>query len=93
VAVRARAIQPHPGKTIRADAARDRLLQHQYSFEETCAKTLYSMSGHIPGEGFPHPFDADSAFWVIPIAVGFARALGVEDPCSISSLIRPLSSG
>jgi hypothetical protein len=76
-------------KTLRADAAKDRLLQHQYSFEEICAKTMYNMSGHVPDEEFPYPFDNDSPFWVIPLAVGFASALGVEDPCSVSSLLRP----
>jgi hypothetical protein len=78
-------------KTLRADAAKDRLLQHQYSFEEACAKTLYNMSGHIKGGEFPYPFDDDWPFWVIPLAVGFARALGVSDPCSVSSLLRPQS--
>jgi hypothetical protein len=75
-------------KTLRADEANDRLLQHQYSFEEICAKTLFNMSGHIPGKDFPYPFDDDSPFCVIPIAVAFARALGVEDPYSVSSLLR-----
>lgn len=76
-------------KTLRADAAGDRLLQHQYCFEEICAKTLYNMSGHVPGGEFPYRFDNDSPFWVIPIAVGFARALGVADPLSVSSLLQP----
>lgn len=76
-------------KTLRADAAKDRLLQHQYTFEEICAKTLYNMSGHIPGGEFPYPFDDDAPFWVIPIAVGFARALGIPDPYGVSSLLRP----
>jgi hypothetical protein len=78
-------------KTLRADKAKDELLQHQYGFEEICAKTLYNMSGHIKGREFPYPFDDDSPFWVIPIAVAFARALGVADPCSVSSLVRPRS--
>ena len=78
-------------KNLRADAAKDRLLQHQYSFEEICAKTLYNMSGHIKGREFPYPFDDDAPFWVIPIAVAFARALGVADPCSVSSLLQPRS--
>jgi hypothetical protein len=75
-------------KTIRADEAKDELLQHQYSFEEICAKTIYNISGHIKGKEFPYPFDDDSPFWVIPIAVSFARALGVADPFSVSSLLR-----
>ena len=75
-------------KTIRADKAKDRLLQYQYGFEEICAKTLYNISGHIKGKEFPYPFDDDAPFWVIPIAIGFARALGVDDPYSVSSLLR-----
>ena len=78
-------------KTLRADRAQDELLKHQYSFEEICAKTLYNMSGHIPGREFPYPFDDDSPFWVIPIAVGFARSLGVDNPYSVSSLLYPHS--
>ena len=73
-------------KTLRADKAGDRLLQHQYSFEEICAKTLYNLSG------YPASFDDDSPFWVIPIAVAFAHQLGVADPCSITSLLRPCAS-
>jgi hypothetical protein len=80
-------------KTIRADEAKDELLQNQYSFEEICAKTLYNISGHIKGTEFPYPFDDDSPFWVIPMGVTFARALGVADPLSISSLLRPPASG
>ena len=76
------------GKTLRADAAKDALLQHQYGFEEICAKTLYNMSGHVPGGEWPYPFDDDSPFWVVPLAVGFARALGIADPYSVSSLLR-----
>ena len=53
-------------KTLKADATNDRLLQLQYSFEEICAKTLFNMSGRS--------FDDDAPFWVVPIAVGFARA-------------------
>ena len=72
-------------KTLRADKTNDLMLQYQYSFEEICAKTLYNLSG------FPAPFDDDSPFWVIPLAVGFARSLGVDDPCAVSSLLRPSS--
>ena len=51
------------------------------------------MSGHIPGGEFPYPFDEDSPFWVIPIAIGFARVVGVDDPCSVSSLLQPRGLG
>ena len=70
-------------KTLKAYAAKDRLLQLQYSFEEICAKTLFNMSGE------PAPFDAYAPFWVVPIAVGFARAIGVENPYTVSSLLSP----
>ncbi|TWU40283.1 hypothetical protein Q31b_36300 [Novipirellula aureliae] len=73
-------------KTLCADKTNDRMLQHQYSFEEICAKTLYNLSG------YPAPFDDDSPFWVIPIAVAFAQQLGVDDPCCVSSLLRPPAS-
>ena len=76
-------------KTLRADSTRDKLLQHQYCFEEICAKTLFNISGYATGKEFPFPFDHDSPFWVFPIAVGFARALGIADPFSISSLLQP----
>src|SRR5262245_16466711 len=76
-------------KTLRAIAAKDRLLGHQYAFEEICAKTLYNISGHLRGKEFPPRFDSDCPFWVFPIAVAFARALGIEDPFRVSSLLRP----
>jgi len=51
-------------KTLRADTTKHSLLQHQYGFEEICAKTLFNMSGHCdPGcKEFPAPFDDDSPF-------------------------------
>ena len=77
-------------KTLKADASGNVLLQHQYSFEEICAKTLYNMS--LPERPFssaiPAPFDEDAPFWVLPIAVRYARALGIDDPYSVSSTLR-----
>ncbi len=70
-------------KTRTAVERNDSTLQHEYKFEEICAKTLYNLSN------YPAPFDADTPFWVIPIAVKFAHAIGVSDPCSVSSLLRP----
>jgi hypothetical protein len=76
-------------KNLCAIKTKDRLLQHQYAFEEICAKTLYNISGHIRGKEFPPLFDSDCPFWVLPIAVAFARFLGVDDPISVSPLLRP----
>jgi len=69
-------------KTLLAIETQDERLQPQYAFEEICAKTLFNMSGSVA------PFDADSPFWVVPLAVGLARSLGVSDPCLVSSLLR-----
>jgi hypothetical protein len=77
-------------KTLEADKTNARLLQYQYSFEEICAKTLYNLADHHEGfsEKYLPPFDEDSPFWVIPIAVQFANAIGIRDLQSISSLLR-----
>ncbi|WP_404307686.1 hypothetical protein [Neorhodopirellula lusitana] len=74
-------------KTLKADRKSDARLQHQYSFEEICAKTLFNLSGS------PAPFDDDSPFWVIPIALQFADHLKLDDPYSMTQLLRPNSGG
>jgi hypothetical protein len=68
-------------KTITADKLNNRLLQHQYVFEEICAKTLFNLSDHYDPKcvEFPARFDDDSAFWVLPFAINFAHALGTKD--------------
>jgi len=60
-------------KTLLAERANNRRLTCQYLFEETCAKTLYNLSGSQA------PFDADSPYWIIPNAISFARQAGVDD--------------
>lgn len=49
----------------------DRLRQGQYSFEEICLKTLYNETAAVD------PFDSDSAYHVVPCAIGRAWQLGV----------------
>jgi hypothetical protein len=44
----------------------------QYRFEEICAKTIYNLSLNSA------PFDPDSAYWVVPRALGFAMELGIS---------------
>jgi hypothetical protein len=67
-------------KTLRADDRKDQFLQHQYSFEEICAKTLYNMSVRPEDYAWvnPAPFDDDSADYVMPIADGFADYLKIS---------------
>lgn len=68
-------------KTLAAQKKGDDLRLAQYAFEEKCAKTLYNLSGASA------PFDADSAFWVIPLAIQLASRLGLEHPAQVSSLL------
>jgi hypothetical protein len=53
----------------------DGIRSAQYEFEESCLEALYNES--TPSE----PFDSVSPYWVVPRAVGLARAIGmpVED--------------
>jgi hypothetical protein len=68
-------------KTLKAEKREDGLALAQYAFEEICAKTLYNLS-HCPA-----PFDADSAFWVVPLGVELGRRLGFTEPSQVTSLL------
>lgn len=68
-------------KTLAAEKEGDELRLAQYAFEEICAKTLYNLSGS------PAPFDADSAFWVIPLATQLGAKLGMKNPGEVSPLL------
>jgi hypothetical protein len=52
-------------------AASDRLRQGQYAFEEICLKALYNETAA------DDPFDSDSAYYVVPCAIGRAWQLGM----------------
>jgi len=69
-------------KTLVAERRNDQLALAQYAFEEICAKTLYNVTNG------PAPYDADSPFWVLPLALELGRALGVTDPSEISPLLK-----
>lgn len=69
-------------KTLAAGKRKDEIALAQYAFEEICAKTLYNLTYE------PAPFDPDSAFWVLPLALDFGRRLGVTDPGEISPLLK-----
>jgi len=68
-------------KTLVAEKKGDELGLTQYAFEEICAKTLYNLSGS------PAPFDADSAFWVIPLATRLGAKLGLKEPAQVTPLL------
>jgi hypothetical protein len=69
-------------KTLKAEKGGDELALAQYAFEEICAKTLYNLSNSSA------LFDADSAFWVVPLGVDLGRKLGFTEPSQISSLLK-----
>jgi hypothetical protein len=69
-------------KTLAAERRKDELALAQYAFEEICAKTLYNLTRGAA------PYDPDSPFWILPLAVELARQLGVTDPGEISPLLR-----
>ena len=58
-------------KTLQAYKTESATAITQCLFEEICAKTLYNLSRS------PAPFDPDSAYWVIPNALSFAKQIGV----------------
>jgi len=73
-------------KALGALKRKDGLLTNQYSFEEICAKTMFNLTHtHVP-------FDADSPFFVIPIAFSFARALGIADE-EVMRIVAPRNPG
>ncbi len=74
--------RPTPCFTLAAEQHNDQLALAQYNFEEICAKTLYNMTGE------PAPFDPDSPFWVLPLALDLGQMLGIADAGEISPLLR-----
>src|SRR5690606_4815140 len=69
-------------KTLAAETRKDEFALAQYAFEEICAKTLYNLTHE------PAPFDADSPFWVLPLALDLGRRLGITNPGDISPLLK-----
>jgi hypothetical protein len=59
-------------KNINALKMGDTRAEAQYAFEEICAQTLHNLSGS------KKPFDPDTPYWIIPIALKSARVLGVD---------------
>jgi len=68
-------------KTLAAAQRNDQLALAQYNFEEICAKTLYNIARE------PAPFDPDSPFWVLPLALELGQMLGIADAGEISPLL------
>ncbi len=68
-------------KTLAAEKRKDEFALAQYAFEEICAKTLYNLTHE------PAPFDPDSPFWILPLALDLGRRLGITDPGEISPLL------
>jgi hypothetical protein len=69
-------------KTLLAEKRGDEFALTQYAFEEICAKTLFNLTHPTA------PFDPDSAFWVLPLAIQLGRRLGISDPGDVSPLLK-----
>lgn len=59
-------------RTLEAIAAKDRMREGQYMFEEICLKSLYNETDTVA------PFDSDSPHWIVKCAIGYARQVGVS---------------
>lgn len=59
-------------KNINALKSGDARAEAQYAFEEVCAQTLHNLSNT------KKPFPPDTPYWIIPIALKFARALEID---------------
>jgi hypothetical protein len=59
-------------KTISAIKTSNAKSEAQFYFEEMCARTLYNMSNP------KKPFEPDSAYWIIPMALKLARTLEID---------------
>jgi hypothetical protein len=73
-------------KTLRAIECGDSKLQSQYAFEEICAKSIYNESA--PDD----PFDSDSPFWVVPLALQAAQQFGIDRE-RVLAVIAPTAGG
>jgi hypothetical protein len=60
-------------KAITAVKAGDLEGEMQFTFEEVCAKTLHNLSAS------KKPFDADTPYWIIPLALKLAKVLEINE--------------
>lgn len=60
-------------KTLEAARQRNETAESQYLFEEICAKAIFNQTDTNV------PFDGDSPYWVVPIALSLARRLGIHE--------------
>ena len=60
-------------KAIQAVKQGDLKGEMQFSFEETCAKTLHNLSES------KKPFEHDTPYWIIPLALKLAKVLEIDE--------------
>ncbi len=60
-------------KMLKAVEAGDHRAEVQYHFEEVCAQALHNMTST------KKPFDPDTPYWIIPLALKLARELKVDE--------------
>ncbi len=59
-------------KNLNAIKSGDARAEAQYYFEEICAQTLHNLTQS------KKPFEPDVPYWIIPIALKFAKTLGID---------------
>jgi hypothetical protein len=70
-------------KTLKAERAGRKTEEAQYLFEEICAKTLYNLTNPTDH------FDADSPYWIVPVAFALARTLGIDRASIVEIVAAP----
>ncbi len=60
-------------KAISAVKQGDLKGEMQFSFEETCAKTIHNLSDS------KKPFESDTPYWIIPLALKLAKVLNLDE--------------
>lgn len=69
------------GRNLAATNSKDSVRCAQYSFEESCLQAMYNESN--PDD----PFDSVSPYWVVPSAIGLARAIGMPVETVLAAMI------
>ncbi len=82
MAGRSRSVSTDQEQDPEGREVRRRRLLAQYALEEICAKTIFNLTSPSA------PYDADSAFWVLPLAISLAREHGTSDLTEVSSLLK-----
>ncbi len=68
-------------RSLAAMSTKDDVRCAQYSFEESCLQAMYNETN--PDD----PFDSVSPYWIVPGAIGLARAIGIPVEAVLTAMI------